>query len=209
MGHDRHYAAADKAKDALPDRGHKTEVGELDQQVIRVCDGIAPWMEKGILDVVIGKVKVATQAELQGIAAGSPQPLQHGFVAWSVVTVLVIRVWSGHNIANTVRHSHPAHLGRQLPGSGAIVDQRQDVAVKINHSERLLAWVIVSFKTAFVAGLPIVVDYGVFLVVGDRDPKLAAVPVRSFTRYLLVQENAADGNDRGPCICTAADLISL
>ena len=200
MGHDRHYAAADKAKDALPDRGHKTEVVELDQQVIRVCDGIAPWMEKGILDVVIGKVKVATQAELQGIAAGSPQPLQHGFVAWSVVTVLVIRVWSGHNIANTVLHSHPAHLGRQLPGSGAIVDQRQDVAVKINHSERLLAWVIVSFKTAFVAGLPIVVDYGVFLLLG--------IGIRSLRRYLFEASLGISSSKRTLLMGTTEGLAS-
>src|ERR1019366_5410798 len=92
MGHDWHYAAADNAKDAFPDRRHKTEVVELDQQVIRVCDGIPQWMEDCVFDVVIGKVKVAPEAELQGIPAGSLQLLQHGLVARPIVSVLLIRV---------------------------------------------------------------------------------------------------------------------
>jgi FlaA1/EpsC-like NDP-sugar epimerase len=72
--------------------------------------------------------------------------------------------------------------------------------VKINHSERLLAWVIVSFKTAFVAGLPIVVDYGVFLLLG--------IGIRSLRRYLFEASLGISSSKRTLLMGTTEGLAS-
>ncbi len=85
------------------------------------------------LQVVVGKMKVAAQAELW---RGPHQPLQALDTTRQVLVIVVVAVVGvrrSHQVGDPVGRRHPAHLDRHVPGFRPVIDLGQDMAVNVDH----------------------------------------------------------------------------
>jgi hypothetical protein len=62
---------------------------------------------------------------------------EHFRVAVAIVAELVIAMWRGNNVRGAVLHRNLAHLRGHFPRLGTVIDAGKDVAVNVNHVERL------------------------------------------------------------------------
>src|SRR3974377_127929 len=71
---------------------------------------------------------------MQEIATTRSQSLQHRLKPFAIVIVFMIRMGSGHDVANAILSRDPAHFGCLVPRGGAVINLRQDVTVEVDHS---------------------------------------------------------------------------
>ena len=91
---------------------------------------------QGLLQVVIGKMEVTAQADLQGIADKLLQLRHQLRGVFAVVSVAVVSVRRGHHVGDPVGRRCAAHGDARLPGLGTVVYFRKNVGVNINHDRR-------------------------------------------------------------------------
>ena len=80
-------------------------------------------------------MKVTTQAEPRLAADQGPQFIKLLLQILTIVLVAIIGMGRGHHMLNAIRRRHAAHLLRNFPGFGAIVDFGKDVTVNIDQDE--------------------------------------------------------------------------
>jgi hypothetical protein len=92
-------------------------------------------MFKNALHVFKRKMEVATQTELQGGTNFLPKLIEQIGEVLAIVGIAIISVGSGNGVRDAVRNCHAAHFHSYVPGFGAIVNFRQNVAVDIDHED--------------------------------------------------------------------------
>ncbi len=70
VGEDGGYAGVLEVVEGFADAGGDAEVGEFDEQVFFVVDGVAGGIGESVLDVVVAEMEVATLAEGEGDGFG-------------------------------------------------------------------------------------------------------------------------------------------
>ena len=123
----------DLVEDLIELLGHEVLV-QLDQQVRGLIDGeAAATAVYKLLDVLVGKVKVAAQQKLRRVADPRLQLRNLGLIDFGVEKIAVVTVGSSHQVGDAVRRRHLGHRDRHLECLGAVVNPGQRVAMDIDH----------------------------------------------------------------------------
>ena len=121
------------------------EVTQLHQQVVAAAHRVQVRLGKHPLQIVVGKVQVAAQAQSRRVAYHFLQSVNAAREVLVIVLKSIIGVWRGDQMGGAVGGRHPAHLYRDFPGLRAVVYLGQDVAVDIDHALPLpwnrLCWI--------------------------------------------------------------------
>jgi len=135
MGQDGRKAAVAEAGEALGKLCWNTEVAQLDQQIIRLANGVGVRLLEDALQIFEGEMKIAAQSYLQlnrranflSKLAQQPRKIP------AIVSVTVIGVRGSYRVNDTVGRRHAAHFDGYFPGFGAVVDFGKNVAVDVDH----------------------------------------------------------------------------
>ena len=84
-------------------------VAELHQQVSGVADYVTLGVSQRVLDIFVGKMEVASEAQLRRLASLLLQPVEHTLQVFTIVLVAIICVRRGHHMSDAIRRSRLAH----------------------------------------------------------------------------------------------------
>src|SRR5579871_1993971 len=91
-------------------------------------------MHQSVLNVFVGQMKIAAQAELEGIADQSLKVRNLALQVFAFVGVAIVGVRRGHHVSNAVSSGRFAHGDGDVPGLGTVIDFGKDVRVDIDHN---------------------------------------------------------------------------
>jgi len=132
---------SDDGGDALIAELHETVCGlrrnavvvQLDQHVVRACDGVARGIGEHVLQIVVGEMEVAAEAERERGADERLQMIDQALEINTVVVVAVVGVRGRDLMRDAVGRGHAAHGYRNVPGLGAVVHFRKNVRMNVDH----------------------------------------------------------------------------
>ena len=133
MGDDHRDSVIRQLGERICDLLGDAEIAEFHQQVARAPDDIASGMSQRVLHVLVGKMEIASQADLEGV---SDEFLQVGgdlLQIFAVVMIAIVGMGRGHHVGDAVGGSHAAHGHARFPCLRAIVDFGKNVGVDIDH----------------------------------------------------------------------------
>ena len=111
-------------------------VAELHQQVARAIDDVTGGIGQSVLDVVVGKVKVAAQAEFRRIADELLQMGDESLQILAIIVIAVVGMRRGDHVSDAVRRRRAAHGDRDVPRFRAVIYFRKDVRMNVDHDCR-------------------------------------------------------------------------
>src|SRR3954464_11758713 len=126
-----HDARLLQLMDALGNPHPRTEIAQLDQQILCCSDGELLRVFLGRPDVLVRQMEVATQGQLDSSLV--LQFVKRVLMAQTIVRKFVVGVRRRDHMRDAIVSGDGAHLLRHLPGTRAIVSVRQNVCVNINH----------------------------------------------------------------------------
>src|SRR5579863_406035 len=106
---------------------------QLHQHVMSSFDGVARGIGEHGLQVVIRKMKIAAETDLDGIADEALQVINERLEINAVVVIAIVGVWRGNLVRNTVGRGHAAHGDGGLPGFRSVVYFRKNVRMNVDH----------------------------------------------------------------------------
>ena len=109
-------------------------VAELDQHISCAFDDVTSGMGERVLQIVVRKVKVASQAQFRRIADELLQMRDQPLQIFAIIVVTVVGVGRGDHVSDAVSRRRAAHGDRDVPGFRSVVYFRQDVRVNVDHS---------------------------------------------------------------------------
>src|ERR1017187_3615158 len=121
MSDDRHHPPAGEEEEVLDCIRRDPVVAEFDQQVASSIDGVAIRVFNGVGEIFVREMEIAADTEFQSSARCFVQLAKHVLIALAVEPKLVVAVWRGNNVLDTVISGDSAHLLGHLPGAGAVV----------------------------------------------------------------------------------------
>src|SRR5277367_4366551 len=129
----RYHTTSDKLIEHLADRWLNAKVGKFNQQVFEAVDGVLPWMGKLVLDIVIGEMKVAAQAESDASGRILHDRRELLPVDLRGERPAVVGVRSADNVRDIVGDGKIDHRAGRLQVSGAVVKSEEEVMMNIDH----------------------------------------------------------------------------
>ena len=108
-------------------------VAQLHQQVIRIGNNVALGAGEYGLKIVVGEMKIATEAKLGRLADELAKFFEQAGHILTIVMIAVIGVRSGNDVRDAIGHRQSAHFLCDFPGFRPVVHFGQDVAMDIDH----------------------------------------------------------------------------
>ncbi len=107
-------------------------IAQFRQHIAAAFDGVTCGKEHRILQILVGKMEVAAQAKRRRWTDPLPQKIQRSSEEFAIVVVAVVGMWSGDNMLDTICGCHAAHFFSDVPGFGAVIYFRENVAVNVD-----------------------------------------------------------------------------
>ncbi len=134
MGEDGNDSAGDELVEGLADGGRDAVVGELDEQVLMVVDGVFAGVAELVLDVVVGEMEVAAEAEGDESGNGGLDLGEAFAVDLGVVGPAVVGVRGADDVRDAVGGGRLDHGAGGFEVLGAVVEAIEQMVVNVDHS---------------------------------------------------------------------------
>src|SRR5262249_51056957 len=108
-------------------------IAQFDKQIPLGGNGVALGMKNGVFNVVVGEVEIAPDAKRKPIANLLVQCGKALSDTVTVVGINLVRMRCRDDMRDPVLNCQTTHLSGHLPGFGAVVKARENVAVDVNH----------------------------------------------------------------------------
>ena len=117
----------------------KSEVGELDEKVAEAVDGVTDGIFQRGLDVVVGEVEVAAEAEGQRNVFGGDlfaKDSEFLLIYIGIELILAVRMRGADDVGDAFVGSHAGHGDGGFEVAGTVVEAEQQVVMDVDHAKQ-------------------------------------------------------------------------